>query len=238
MRLSHPQRRERLDRLAAEYALGTAPVRVRRRLETIARRDRVVARALSDWERRLAEFATRVPPVAPPPRVWQGIVARLGLEDLDAPRKTPWWRRLAVWQSLAAASLAVIAAIGVLQWRRVPPAPPAPIVVVLAGADAKPALIATALRGETHITIKRVGDARPEAGKVYELWALPESGPPQPLGVIPPDSTIAHVRIGNPADERLSNIPSLAVSVEPAGGSPTGKPTGPVLFSGSVERMY
>lgn len=237
MKLSHPQRRERLDKLAAEYALGTSPLRVRRRLEAVARRDRVVARALSDWERRLAGFADAVPPVAPAPRVWQGIVGRLGLDDVDAPRKPAWWKRLAVWQSLAAASLAVIALIGALEWRRAPPAPPATLVVVLAGADAKPALIATALRGESHLTVKRVGNATPEQGNVYELWALPEAGPPQPLGVIP-SGNIARVPFDHPVDERLSNISSLAVSVEPPGGSPTGKPTGPVLFSGSVERMY
>ncbi|HET9668823.1 MAG TPA: anti-sigma factor [Casimicrobiaceae bacterium] len=237
MKLSHPQRRERLDKLAAEYALGTSPLRVRRRLEAVARRDRVVARALSDWERRLAGFADAVPPVAPAPRVWQGIVGRLGLDDVDAPRKLAWWKRLAVWQSLAAASLAVIALIGALEWRRAPPAPPATLVVVLAGADAKPALIATALRGESHLTVKRVGNATPEQGNVYELWALPEAGPPQPLGVIP-SGNIARVPFDHPVDERLSNISSLAVSVEPPGGSPTGKPTGPVLFSGSVERMY
>jgi anti-sigma-K factor RskA len=237
VKLSHPQRRERLDRLAAEYALGTSPVRVRRRLEAVARRDRVVARALSDWERRLAGFADAVPPVTPAPRVWQGIVGRLGLDDVEAPRKLPWWQRLAVWQSLAAASLAVISLIGVLEWRRAPPAPPATLVVVLAGADAKPALIATALRGERHLTVKRVGNAKPEQGTVYELWALPESGPPQPLGVIP-SGNITRVPFDHPVDERLSNIPSLAVSVEPPGGSSSGKPTGPVLFSGSVERMY
>jgi len=28
------------------------------------------------------------------------------------------------------------------------------------------------------------------------------------------------------------------VSLEPSGGSPTGKPTGPVLFSGPVSRLY
>jgi anti-sigma-K factor RskA len=237
VKLSHPQRRERLDKLAAEYALGTSPVRVRRRLEAVARRDRVVARALSDWERRLAGFADAVPPVAPAPRVWQAIVGRLGLDDVDVPRKLPWWQRLAVWQSLAAASLAVIAVIGALEWRRAPPAPPATLVVVLTGADAKPALIATALRGESHLTVKRVGNATPEQGKVFELWALPEAGPPQPLGVIP-SGNIARVPFDHPVDERLTNIPSLAVSVEPPGGSPTGKPTGPVLFSGSVERMY
>ncbi|HLX30501.1 MAG TPA: anti-sigma factor, partial [Casimicrobiaceae bacterium] len=42
----------------------------------------------------------------------------------------------------------------------------------------------------------------------------------------------------NPVDETLSNISTLAVSLEPPGGSPSGKPTGPVLYSGPIERMY
>lgn len=40
------------------------------------------------------------------------------------------------------------------------------------------------------------------------------------------------------AGESLSGIPALAVSLEPPGGSPTGQPTGPVLYSGAIERMY
>ena len=58
MNLSRPDRRERLDRLAAEFALGTSPPRVRRRLSSVAQRDRVVADALTEWERRLAVLAT------------------------------------------------------------------------------------------------------------------------------------------------------------------------------------
>jgi len=46
------------------------------------------------------------------------------------------------------------------------------------------------------------------------------------------------VPLAAPADESLTNIPALAVSLEPPGGSPTGAPTGPVLYSGSIERMY
>ena len=72
---------------------------------------------------------------------------------------------------------------------------------------------------------------------MFELWALPQSGPPQALGVIP-RGDLVRVPLANPADETLSNIPTLAVSVEPPGGSPTGKPTGPVLYSGRIERMY
>lgn len=238
MNLSHPERRERLERLASEYALGVASPRVRRRLEVAARRDRVVARALSDWERKLAGLADAVPPQPPPPRVWRAIVDRLGIDDASAKApRVSWWQRVGLWQALATASLAVIAIIGLFEWRRAPPVPVAPLVVVLAGADAKPALIATALRGETFLTIKSVGNAAPGTGKVFELWALPQAGAPQALGVIP-SGNVARVPLGNPVDERLSNIPSLAVSVEPPGGSPTGQPTGPVLYSGSIERMY
>lgn len=236
MKLSRLDRRERLDRLAAEFALGTSPPRVRRRLVAIARRDRIVASALSEWERRIAVLGQSVPPLAPPPRVWRNIVARLGLDpqSAPAPRRALWEP---FWRTLAIASLAGIVAIGIAEWRRIPGAVPAPLVVVLSGADAKAGLIATATRGERFLTIKVVGNTTPGPDKAFELWALPQAGAPQPLGVIP-QGEVVRVPLQNPVDETLSNIPTLAVSVEPPGGSPTGKPTGPVLYSGSIERMY
>jgi anti-sigma-K factor RskA len=72
---------------------------------------------------------------------------------------------------------------------------------------------------------------------VYELWALPQGAAPKSLGVIPPGA-IVRVPLPATAEELLTSIPALAVSLEPPGGSPTGQPTGPVLFSGSIERMY
>ena len=128
-------------------------------------------------------------------------------------------------------------ALGVAQFGG-PPAPAtAPIVVVLAGSDAKPALIASAARGDRFLTLKAVGNAAPAAGRVFDLWALPQGGAPKSLGVIP-SGALVRVPLAAPADESLTNIPALAVSLEPPGGSPTGAPTGPVLYSGSIERMY
>jgi hypothetical protein len=66
---------------------------------------------------------------------------------------------------------------------------------------------------------------------------LPQTGAPHALGVIPAGDVV-RVPLDNPVDETLSNISTLAVSLEPPGGSPTGKPTGPVLYSGRIERMY
>lgn len=238
MNLSRVDRRERLSRLAAEFALGTSPPRVRRRLSAIARRDSVVAAALTDWERRIAVLAEQVPGITPPPRVWQSIASRLGIGVGAAPDAAPpWWSRAGFWRGLAIASLLISVGLAVSEFAR-PPAPAlAPLVVVLAGSDAKPALIATAARGDRYLTLKTVANAAPGEGKVLELWALPQGGTPKSLGVIP-GGGVVRVPLTAPADETLMNIPALAVSVEPTGGSPTGQPTGPVLYSGNIERMY
>src|SRR5436190_12295027 len=84
MDLSRPDRSERLDRLAAEFALGTLPPRPRARLARAARAEPVVATAIGEWEQRLAALATAIPAVTPPPRVWTVIVSRLGLSAASA----------------------------------------------------------------------------------------------------------------------------------------------------------
>ena len=134
-------------------------------------------------------------------------------------------------------SLVIAVALGVAKFAQPPGPDVAPIVVVLAGADAKPALIATASRLDRYLTIKPVGNTAPAAGQVFELWALPQATPPKSLGVIPA-GRVVRVPLAAPADESLTNIPALAVSLEPPGGSPTGQPTGPVLYSGTIERMF
>ena len=239
MNLARRDRRERLERLAAEYALGTSPPRVRRRLAAIAAQDRTVAAALTLWERRLAVLAAEVPAVTPSPRVWARVSARLGLEAVPPAVRAPdrWWTRIGIWRGLAAASFVVAVALGISQFARPPLPAAAPIVVILADADARPALIATASRDDRFLTVKSVGNTAPAAGRTFELWALPQGGTPKSLGVIPPGA-IARLPLAAPAGEALIQIPSLAVSLEPPGGSPTGQPTGPVLYSGSVERMY
>jgi anti-sigma-K factor RskA len=66
---------------------------------------------------------------------------------------------------------------------------------------------------------------------------LPDGGAPRSLGLIPA-SGVERVALPAPAGTALQNISNLAVSLEPAGGSTTGAPTGPVLYTGRVERTY
>jgi anti-sigma-K factor RskA len=231
MELGRPDRAARLDALAAEYALGTLPGRARRRLDRAARADARVADALRRWEQRLAALGTAVPPVTPPPRVWTGIQARLGLAPPPAERAgAGGWR---FWRGLALASTIAALALGIaLVTDRLQPAAPA-LVVVLAGPDARPALVATTAPGERTLALRAVAPLSVPADRALELWALPDGAAPRSLGLLPSSGT---GRITLPA-AALDRIPALAISLEPAGGSPTGAPTGPVLYSGRIERI-
>jgi len=239
MNLSRPDRLDRLDALAAEYALGTLPARARWRLARVAKVDGAVGAAIREWEMRLARLAEEAAPVTPPPRVWTAIAARLGLAaaTANAGANAAWWSRLSFWRSFALASFAAAMAFGVTLFSPGTRAPDQPIIAVLAGPDAKPALIATVLRGERTMTVKVVGAAPVPSGKSLELWMLPDGSPPRSLGVIP-DSGVGRVALPAPPDVSLAKVPALAVSLEIAGGSPTGAPQGPVLYTGKVERFY
>jgi anti-sigma-K factor RskA len=238
MNYASPDRRDRLDRLAAEFALGTLPPRPRARLARVARTEPAVADAIREWEQRLAPLATAVPGVNPPPKVWTRITEGLGLaEARTSAASEGWWSRLPLWRALAALGFAAAVAFGVALLAPKPEVAGPPIVAVLTGPDGKAALIASARRNEAFLLVKAVGAAPVAAGRTLELWMLPEGQPPRSLGVLP-SGGIARVPLAGPSDAALANIPALAVSLEPAGGSPTGLPTGPVLYSGRIERMY
>jgi anti-sigma-K factor RskA len=73
---------------------------------------------------------------------------------------------------------------------------------------------------------------RCRATKDLELWLISPAVPaPRPLGLIA-KGTLS-VDLGPLAARALASG-VLAVSLEPAGGSPTGSPTGPVLYQGRI----
>jgi len=239
MNLSRPDRAPRLDALATAYALGTLLGRTRRRLDRIAQTDAAVAAAIRGWEWRLAALTEGMPGVTPPIHVWEGIRKRLGLTgEADSPRpgSTRWWTSLSLWRGLALAGFALAFALGILLLAPTAERPFESVVVVLAGPDAKPALVATAERGSRYLTVKAVA-AQVPPGRALELWMLPDGRSPVSMGLIPA-SGIERLALRAPAGALLRDIPALAVSVEPPGGSPTGGPTGPVVYTGRVERIY
>ena len=73
-----------------------------------------------------------------------------------------------------------------------------------------------------------------QTDRVLELWWAPEKGKPSSLGLIRADGVTVLPRGRLPGGLKGSGIDHMAVSVEPPGGSPTGQPTGPVVFYGKL----
>ena len=232
MNLSRPDRARRLDLVAAEYALGTLPARARARLDRVARDDAIVMRAMREWERRIAMLADGAAPIQPPPRVWTSLARRLGFDEVAD--VAPWWRRLGFWRPFALASFAAAFALAVALLA--PVAPTESVVGVLAGPDARPVLLASVPRGERVLAVKALAPVAVPAGRALELWMLPGQGAPRSLGLIPAAGA-GQVRLPAAPEQAFRGIDALAVSLEPAGGSPTGLPTGPVLYTGRLERL-
>ena len=101
----------------------------------------------------------------------------------------------------------------------------------------QPVLVASAERGGTVLRVNTLDPAIHVASRSLELWALPPGGKPKSLGVLASTEreTLKLVAV---ADQTLGDVPALAVSLEPPGGSPTGQPTGPVLYTGPCVRSW
>lgn len=229
---------ERADALAAQYVLGTLSSRARTRFARFIGIDRGITDAVGAWEARLLPFAESIAPVSPPERVWPQILARIqGRREPTASAVPSLWANLGLWRGLTLAGFATAMALSIVLLSPPVERPDQTLVAVLAGPDAKPVLIATADRTGRTLRIKAVAPVDIAADRALQLWALPAGGNPRSLGLIAP-SGVVQIALTGPADAALAQIPALAVSLEPKGGSPTGLPTGPVLYSGQIQRLY
>ncbi len=214
------------ERLAAEYALGTLRGPARARFRRWMREDAALARAAAEWEARLAPMAGAVAPVRPPRRVWEEISARIGPGASPARSRGGLWKAFALLASGAAAALVFMTVM-------LPPQKPGgEYVAVLSDPKTqKPVLLVSAGRRDTRLKVKTLDPSIQPADASLEIWALPKDGKPRSLGLVPPGAG-GTVQLAALADQALSDVPALAISLEPRGGSPTGAPTGPVLYTG------
>lgn len=219
---------EERDLDAAEYVLGVLTAEERRAIEAEALRDADLAEAIRRWERRLAPLADMVPPIAPPAELWARIEADVGRRNVVSLPRRGLWNSVALWRSATAGAVALAAALAGILVLRAPP--PAQYVAALAPADVKAAGWVAETRPDGAIVLTALAQQARPAGKDLELWALPAGAQkPVSLGVVP-----ASGRMVVPAASLPREGLQLMISVEPLGGSPTGQPTGPVVFGGRL----
>ncbi len=105
----------------------------------------------------------------------------------------------------------------------------APMIVVLHATKGSETIVAGLSPDRRQLTVQPLQKVSLTSDQSLELWALKKDGPPASLGVIAADKLTAVNQRALPKDTK-----GLAVSLEPLGGSPTGAPTGPVLFVGEL----
>lgn len=243
-------RPERADRLAAAYVLGTLRGPARRRFESLLPAHPSLRRAVAAWETRLAPLSQSVEPVEPDPAVWTRIESRLfgegalptpggeaaAVSTTPAAQRRPaeaWWQRLAPWRALT--GLATAAAIALLVVVNQTPPAQAPVVIVLApnpqaGGTLNASFVASVSADGRALVLRPIAPLSVEATRALELWAVPAQGAPRSLGLVQPGAATTLLRA-----RLLDDTAALAVSLEPAGGSPTGAPTGPILSLGKLD---
>lgn len=232
MNYENPELRELL---AGQYVLGQLRGRVRARFERLVLARPDFARAVIEWEARFAPLALGVKPVTPPRRVWRNVARRIKADAVRSGRK----RTLSGWFGNSGFTLAGVAGaaflvvLGLYLTRpAMTPMPALNQVAVIATAKGSPQWVITVR--DKHMQMRAVGQVPAPAGKSYELWMLPAHGAkPVSLGLLP-----ASGRASEALSARmlvaLKSANGLAVSVEPAGGSPTGQPTGPVVYTAPI----
>jgi anti-sigma-K factor RskA len=217
-----PDNPELVDRLASEYVLGTLRGPARRRFERWRANTPHVDQRCRYWEEHLVHVAKGLKPIQPPAHIWPAIQKRLNLTPRISPRR--WAKSL----TLAASVVLVAGLAGLLYWRSLPAVRATAVATISAKSGDE--MWQVKVFGATNRLVVQAAKlpARP-AGHDYELWALPKGGNPVSLGVLPTQGT-SNRALTAIQKAALASSSQVAVSIEPPGGSPTGQPTGDVVF--------
>ena len=227
---------ELADALAAQYVTGTLRGPARHRFEALLGAHATLRAAVRRWQDRLIPLTTVLAPQTPPLRVWQGVERTLW-PQLAAHAAPPWWQRLAFWRG--ASGVATVAALALALLLAMPPVQAPPIVIVLQGtggaAQPQGSFVASFAADGRSLVTRPLQPVALQGDRVLELWAVPPQGTPRSLGLISTNGVTVIARDKLPQRVLESaNTSALAVSVEPPGGSPSGAPTGPVVFAGKL----
>jgi anti-sigma-K factor RskA len=243
---------------AGDYVLGLLRGGERRAFEAEMALTPGLADEVAAWEQRLLPLALAVPAARPPQALWNRIEAAIAppapaaRTRTVAPPRQPGqarrgsgfslWRSLAFWRgfSLMAAVAAIILAI-----LRPGAGPPAPDLVAILQATPQagpvspgmsPLAFTLAVRPDGGFTMAPVSPRTPPRGHVWQLWAIAPAAKPVSLGLVRARHTTRFKAGQIPVPLRRAHV-LIAVSLEPPGGSPTGQPTGPVVFTGPLLRL-
>ncbi len=225
---------------AAEYALGVLTGEDLAHARQSFSADPSFRSEVGAWTGRFARFLGEVADVEPPRLLWRRIAAEMAGQAptnvVTLRRKLNFWRGSALGMTGLAACLALFLIVrppAAVPVPAVEKAPVAPMVAVL-GDEKEAKVVASWDPDRKQLILAVAGKLSGDPAHSHELWVIPAGGKPVSLGTLS-GSHQSHVRLANALADLLREGATIAISVEPRGGSPTGSPTGPVVASGPLK---
>lgn len=232
---------EEFDLLAAEYALGTLEGADKARAEALEASDPEFRAALAGWRGKFAALDDTAPALPPNADLWarieKGIAARPVAPAAPARRGfdlSALWQSLAFWRNagLAGALASLVLAVGLgLALMRGPDSPV--YVAVLNAPDGRAAAVVNVYADST-VELVPLDNIDVPQDRIIEVWTL-QSREQGPVSIGRMDRArklrLDLKRLARPEKDHLFEL-----TLEPTGGSPTGKPTGPILMKGLAAR--
>jgi anti-sigma-K factor RskA len=238
MRIDDP---ELVELLAQRFVVGTQRGTARNRFAAMSAARFDIRARVDYWEARLAPLAWSLAPESPSQLVWPRICRNLGLRDSS--RATP--KSAAPWQALAAASAVAAIILGGGWWASISRPPvtvtetvieriPESVTVALVGNIEGEPIWLTRIRPDSgELTVRVLNAPEQTIENDYQLWLLTSDGTPLSMGLMPQsgEQTLA---LNDNVVSAIGGSTTVAVSLEPRGGSPMPVPTGPVLFTAAL----
>ncbi len=237
-----PDTPEGLDELAGEYVLGTLSSDRRREVDARLAHDAALRAAVARWEDRLLPLTDLAASVEPSPSLWPRINATLEAQHTARPptrRQTSLglWDSLFFWRGVAASGLAaaLVLALTLAVRPAQEPATMQYMVVLVAPQSQTPGWVVQAQAGERDVRLVPIAAMQVPEDRALEFWTKADGwAGPVSLGLVKP---------GEPVRIPLDKLPPLEpnqlfeLTLEPATGSPIGKPTGPIQFIGRAVKV-
>jgi len=237
-----PDRDDRIH--AAEFVLGLLEPDTHAAAERRLSSDLGFAREVAAWRTHFAAFDDTADPVMPPEQLWRRIEAGMGTA-VPTPPETPHGLLPRLWNSLGALriaalsgviatlALAVVTTVTVRHAQEVAARKPVYVAILVDDATRQAGAIVNAFANDRVEMIPLV-DITVPAGRSLQVWTLwnREVGP-RSVGLLDRAraTSLDLERLPTTAADQLFEI-----TLEPSGGSPTGRPTGPILYKGTTAR--
>lgn len=226
--------------LAAEYALGILTGDEARRARALAASDASFREEVARWTGRFAPLLDQVPAVEPPAQLWARIVAS-GRRGHASDNVVALRRRLRLWRASAVGMAGLAACLALILLVQAPGPGPVPVepvpsrpMVAVVGDEQEAKLLASWDPDRRQLVMAVSGELPRGSDRSHELWVIPSGGKPVSLGTLS-GSDQSHIRLAEALAQLMREGATIAISIEPRGGSPTGAPTGPVVATGPLK---